>query len=177
MNKKDNVIPFVPPIPKEIKENMGYYCHIVNTVYGCTLYLYLPNEQIRKYRLSTPQIRLFFMDVNGFPIIHMEVKIVPEEKNDNGTLPMVFDCFFNIDNEMHMEAYMNLMKQEVIPIYWYNEDKRYVRCNEYPWEECDRNRAYEIGEAVKHTLRTHGAGNFDDAKIQYLRKKRAFLFE
>ena len=70
-----------------------------------------------------------------------------------------------------------IMKCTWKPIYWYNEDKRYVRCNEYPWEECDRNRAYEIGEAVKHTLRTHGAGNFDDAEDPIPEKKRAFLFE
>ena len=71
---------------------------------------------------------------------------------------------------------MNLMKQEVIPIYWYNEDKKYVRCNEYPWEECDRNRAYEIGEAVNiHCARMVPAISMMQDPIP--QKKRAFLFE
>ena len=64
MNKKDNVIPFVPPIPKEIKENMVLLPY-VNTVYGCTLYLYLPNEQIRVQVIDSTDPALFY-GCNGF---------------------------------------------------------------------------------------------------------------
>ena len=145
-------------------KKMGYGCLPTWTHTGCALFTHVDSRTIKGCRNAVHSIRLELHEVDGCPLIRLDVKVY-----DRPGDPLHMDCFLNINraDQDHEPAIEALTEQEWMVFHWYDESLKYVRSSGVPWGVEQREAAKVIIEQARAIVARTGGGDFDRAKAKF----------
>jgi len=142
---------------------IGFGCLPIWTNHGCALFVHVDNRTIKNCRYAVHSVRLELHEVDGCPLIRMDVKVY-DRPND----PLHMDCFLNIGNADHLSALEALAEQEWLVFHWYDENLKYVRSSGISWGPEQRRAARDILSEARAIAGRTGGGDFNRAKKKFM---------
>jgi len=88
-------------------------------------------------------------DTLGFPLVRLVLII-----HDLPNTPLVLECFLDLPGESTHRVILDaLSTQGQVPVYWYDDDFRFVRSTTVPWDDSARDAVRDVAVIAEEMLR------------------------